>query len=694
MKGSTTSRLAAWMLLLLLFFVHCSHHKMKSGIISGLRQAANEFGVHQLSYLVAIGGQIVDEQYTNQTLAMGSASDSIVCSFAYPLMLKRWIKQSLINGNDSLGRLLNDSTVEHATVGDLLMLPADKGASSGLNNPEQCTKLMGRLIQHEYTQQKGVDMKASAWKGIDTSAVADVKGLFKRLSALFSTFDADNMEYASIQSDRIVNIFPNWYTKNVIRFFGWHVLKLNNQLILWNCFKSNGNTILLLKFMDADTFVALAYTSSSICDPFSFQKQDLLQSPLALSMVRSVLYPDSYKHIRYNDSWNDVKQDIQAGEQDRLLYLEDLLAHARYYEQNGKKELATRLYKGYGELTGDTILVKYLNRNILAETGPVANEMNGIIPFSLDTASYVQLFAGGQSLNVSDYQYDNNYNYDNIQLFLSREKPDGNRNGLEQTIEFNYRFNQIWHSSAEHPQGWRSDMPIRFAWADPSDTSYVLEAAIPWEVLGGLPEGASGNSILLNVFVGDSDMEENKRKSVLSWAVAPGQEFYNTAVYGRICLSPSKVIKDQPLCKTPKVIQGPLIDGRVDDIWSKTDSNEVPKVYLGNVGIADNAAWFKSCYDSHFLYLLFNVMDNCKNQTGIITKDRCWIEDLSNGTIRWKLKTADQPEYPTVSEQRTVFLPAGRYLLHYRSDRSHSSEKWVGPGPADGIYGTVLYKAE
>jgi hypothetical protein len=66
--------------------------------------------------------------------------------------------------------------------------------------------------------------------------------------------------------------------------------------------------------------------------------------------------------------------------------------------------------------------------------------------------------------------------------------------------------------------------------------------------------------------------------------------------------------------------------------------------------------------------------------------DYGWIEDADGRTV-WKMKY-DETEPAGGSEKNRVFdgvitLPAGNYVLHFRSDGSHSYHDWNADPPYD-----------
>jgi hypothetical protein len=67
--------------------------------------------------------------------------------------------------------------------------------------------------------------------------------------------------------------------------------------------------------------------------------------------------------------------------------------------------------------------------------------------------------------------------------------------------------------------------------------------------------------------------------------------------------------------------------------------------------------------------------------------DYGWIEDAATGRVVWEM-TYDATEPAGGARKNRVYegtvkLPAGSYVLHYRSDGSHSFDDWNDDEPDD-----------
>jgi hypothetical protein len=85
--------------------------------------------------------------------------------------------------------------------------------------------------------------------------------------------------------------------------------------------------------------------------------------------------------------------------------------------------------------------------------------------------------------------------------------------------------------------------------------------------------------------------------------------------------------------------------------------------------------------------------------TGGEMYDYAWIVDESNGRTVWRM-TYDKTEHAGGAAKNRMVediirLPAGEYVLRYRSDGSHSFNSWNSQAPSDAAnYGATLFLAE
>jgi hypothetical protein len=85
--------------------------------------------------------------------------------------------------------------------------------------------------------------------------------------------------------------------------------------------------------------------------------------------------------------------------------------------------------------------------------------------------------------------------------------------------------------------------------------------------------------------------------------------------------------------------------------------------------------------------------------TGGEMNDYAWIEDETTGDAVWRMVYDDTGHAGGAEKNRVaedvIRLRAGNYVLRYRSDDSHSFERWNSQAPGDAVsYGVTLFLVE
>ena len=244
------------------------------------------------------------------------------------------------------------------------------------------------------------------------------------------------------------------------------------------------------------------------------------------------------------------------------------------------------------------------------------------------------------------------------------------------------------------PSNWLMNTNIKYTYRDPSDSSYILEIKIPWSELEVI-KPRNGTSMDFGIFLGDSDLEEDRKESILSWGIKKGSEWYvSSTKYGSLILTNNEQITNEDdIAYCTRIKDTPIIDGVIDKLWNKVDYYPINIMYRGRINSSyDNSGKFKSAWNDNGLYFLFDVTDNCKNKAGFITKDKCWIEDAITGELVWKMQAdTSQIPFPVFKVNKQIHLKAGKYLLHYSSDKNNSFEGWYGKTPKTDYYGAFLF---
>ena len=649
---------------------HAGSNGDRQSVRDALLHCSAEFHAKSVSYLIAEKGQIKYEREEEASTALElSSTRAILAHFMAPLVLDRMIRDSLVHGQDSVSNWLK--------VKDLIAVPA----SYYYQDTGKPHSITGRILDLIHKNQRPSGYSMSGIPGqLITHSDPDIHDLFHDLWRISDYFDNTYPEYA-FAGNTITNAYPSWYTSGLSSFFGWNILKFQGQTVLWTCDTVGPSTILLIKSIDKQVFAALAYPTEAFPSPGYLNSNDLLQSPLAITLLRTLYQPNT--SIDYTQPAEAVYARLEkCGESSyNFIHLHDLQAHARLYERTGMRDQAAALYRMQGRLMKDSLLVQYENQPLLASINYVSDNLTATVPFSLKTQAAVQIFAGGQVRIPHDYSGDT-YQFDNVQLFLNDHAGEKTNSWFNTRLfQFNYGSDKVRISDGQ--------CAIR----DASDTSYLVEVRIAWTTLNNVKHRA-GRNLLANVLIGVCDLEETQRKSVLSWSVGPTENYADEKKYGQIRLSLHPGKNDGRTLYALQTPIPPLIDGKADSVWFRAPWSPVTRLYMGSTGPSDNAGQFKALYDDQYLYLLFDVTDNCKNRLYLVTEDKCWIENAVTGLPVWKMNADTTSSYPSFSDSRRISLPAGKYLLKYISDKGHSYEHWYGPPPANGIYGASVYLAE
>jgi hypothetical protein len=435
----------------------------------------------------------------------------------------------------------------------------------------------------------------------------------------------------------------------------------------------------------------MAYYSNLVPAPDLYGNDDLLQSPLALAVIRSVAAPGKQPVVDFQkDASVKPLKTLQnnTGSPYNFLLIKELLANARYCDLNGNPGRAGSLYDIYKKITRNDLLVEYTNETPLAHIDYVSDNVSAQVTYQLKKDTVVRVFARGQ-VRIPENFNNNAFECDNIQLFFKAKNPPGGVNNDVMTYEFNYDFKKIGFSPSEHVAvKWLDSSGIVYAFSRPGDKSYALEVRIPWKELN-----VDKDSIKTNILINDSDLEENKRKSGLSWIVKSGISCFDPRNFGLIKFVQRSLPPSAGVIYAKKTTVRPIIDGVTESVWDNIPYNEVNIQYINQAGRSDNAARFKTCYDNTYLYYFIYVDDNCINTLGVVTTDKCWIENAATGEVVWKMTGKFGEVNPTSEDTQKLGLKAGKYVLKYTSDDSHSFEGWYGKTPSGAFYGASVYNA-
>lgn len=125
---------------------------------------------------------------------------------------------------------------------------------------------------------------------------------------------------------------------------------------------------------------------------------------------------------------------------------------------------------------------------------------------------------------------------------------------------------------------------------------------------------------------------------------------------------------------------------------------ETPLAAINYVSNYISASRFFNLDESSAISIFYSVQKQKYVSIGkdekdsIVLADRCQIVDSESGEVVWRPMVSDTSEFHTVVERCDIMLPPGRYVVHYKSDDTHSFESWLCPVPAIDDYGIRIYK--
>src|SRR5579859_8137970 len=413
---------------------------------AALLQCATEYGIRGLSFRLIREGRIWNEYHADDAAgSMPGRSSEIRNTFITPLLLDALEKDSVLRATDSIA--------PGVTVADLVTTPADRYAV--------CSDHRGyeRLALARMNRPDSKAGVTAFYKNrLSFSGRDNVKDIFDDLQRLSAYMDENFPEFG-VSDDSIPDLFPGRYTAGVAFFYGWRGLKFQGNTILWNCFQQGENTLLVIKSMEKKILFTACYRTQNIPTPFDHHRQVLLQSPLALAFIEALYIPQmaGFDYAQKATTLAPALGSLPANMQ--FLACNDLAAHAALYDRRGNSGQAGVLRRVLSGLTGDSLLLRYRDDDVLAAIEYATNDLHAAVSFHLDKDTTLQLFTGGQSRVPVNYN-ENDYQYDNIQLFI-----EGGRQ--IHLFQFNYGC----------PLPRRSPVDA-FRFGDATDTSYVLEASI------------------------------------------------------------------------------------------------------------------------------------------------------------------------------------------------------------------------
>ncbi|TFF36139.1 sugar-binding protein [Mucilaginibacter psychrotolerans] len=681
--------LKTFFVLLILTTISCKRPPaLKKILEDSIKNSITDLGLKDVSYTIVLDGDNFSETGNNT----GPLRDSIfykrlLNEYTAPVLLDMLIRDSVIKDKAFISTFPGENLPAiQLTASELISIPANVNSSILDNVPARVNTILS-VIGKGNTQNGSAALVAFNQNKVNLQPLKGYNDFLINLLKISYFFDKYQVGL-NAGDTTIRNISPTWYTRGLQSFYGWRLLKFQKHTILWNFYSTGNKKTLLLKMMEKKLFVAISYQSDHITSPYAYHNTDLLQSPLALVLLNILTVPENHPVIDLKmGKPNDLYKVLQKNRNSpfNFLLIKQVLAYARYYDVINNTSRANELYDLYKKLIDNGDFFPYKNAASLARIDYATDYLNAESSFELSKDSTLKIFAAGQALKIAT-PAQNAYQYDNVQIFLNAFKKNGSNE--VKTFEFNYLFDKLGYSPNEKTAvKWLDSTGVKYAFSDPDIYTYLLEVSIPWSELSGFKKG----EIKANVLVNDSDLDEDKRKSVLSWFIPSGINCFDPSQMSSVKLKRRPGNLSEGILNCLKTVRSPQIEGLPDQLWEKVPYHDINKQYVNKSSAFDHAASFKTLYDEKNIYFLFKVTDNCKNQTGIITKDKCWIENAATKEIVWKMGGRISAFNPSFDVTDSIRLKAGKYTVKYITDKGHSSDGWYGKPPVAPFYGIGIY---
>ncbi len=667
--------------------------KDKDGIgrlAPAIMKTAGDLHITGLSYLICNHDRILYSRFADDGLKLDpNAYNDIITNFSGPVLLNRMMKDNQINAGTGLEKIVPSLKPDSLTVSDLVFIKADRISPFFDSIPLMNSTIRSTIASVGTKNGDLLDKFTRATLKLEKKQ--DLRSLFENAFLVSNYFDDAFTEY-SYRDTAIQNLSPTWYTRNIVGFFGWNVFKFHRETLLWKSFTVSGKSVLIFKSPDRDLFISIAYDKIDVLETDFLHKKDLLQSPMALVILKYLFLPGKVGDIDYDQGEGGLTSAFTRVKnlEGYIFLTRELLAYARFEQKYGSIRKADKLYGIYKRSLDNSPLTAYVNKSPLAEINYVPDNLDAVIPFNITADTVVRFFGAGQVITKDDY-ITSPENYDHIQIYLNKNVPPDEISYEDlRLFQYNYGLKTVSGiKDRQFPDSSLLDPGIKFAFSDPNDTCYTLEARIPWKSVYG--RSLRKKSLGANIFIGDSDLDENYRKSMVSWVVKSDEYWNDASKYGQIMFSEKGKAGDPRKNYCIRSNAAPLIDGVMDKIWEMADFSTVNTPYIGKASAFDSSARFKTLYDNEYIYFFVQVTDNCKNPAGITTKDKCWITDPRTGEIIWKMSAPASKGMPSFFVDNSIHLKKGKYQLHYRSDKGSSFEGFYGPNPIYGFYGAQIY---
>jgi hypothetical protein len=473
---------------------------------------------------------------------------------------------------------------------------------------------------------------------------------------------------------------------------GFYLQRYQGLDIYWNFFQDHEASMLLMKIPHyAMTFIVLTKDAPKLLTPFDNGSINLFRSPFATRFLRAIS-KDSLLKNKIDYSGKSCFKSLHKIENSKYkgLVINELIGQIQLYKNMKKDSAAKKLEALYTVLFMENMAIETIEKQGLAEISGVTNNYDASRHFTLEKERTVHIYGTGESAFIENVHYEA-YHMDNVELYFDMNN---NKDWVFKSNDYDRMFRYGW--SENHITGvYESNKNCVFRQYDIDGSKYTMEIKIPWAVLGYI-KPLDGAHFGFDLSVTDNDGKEAAQGKI-AWNNKEDIAWTNTFYYGRVRLGvPGK------MCDTiayANYLHEPLIiDGKADKIWLSQKEYFVDHLTMGRRdNHSDLSASFKLLYDKENFYALVSVKDDYKNKPGnlFLQRDYGWIENLGNNSTVFEMNKTNMHRIGNAKINQvtdtSIVLPAGKYILHYKSDEGHSLNGWYSPKVPFTYYGIKLF---
>lgn len=306
--------------------------------------------------------------------------------------------------------------------------------------------------------------------------------------------------------------------------------------------------------------------------------------------------------------------------------------------------------------------------------------------FTLSEPKSVRLIAVGEGHINNNTGMDVGYT-DHLEFYFSSED--------NCVREFNTQNNDnLYVFSIRNPDVisgiFRCKSGIDYAFGSKNGSSYVFEAAFPWQTLGLTP--CEGEVFSFDMKLVDDDSDGIDKIIGLS---DPNQRLdpYPNGLITRDRIGKIQLGNRQASFPAAQFISSPVsINGQTESLWNKAKTYPLDKTILGLPAAKDDlSANIRLLYDKSYLYVLVEVTDAKYSGFHNNSNDYAILYSQTAGVAVWEMDMnnticAGGEDFNRYCDT-IIKLSTGKYKLRYITDNGHSPQGWYGSGPLIPFYG-------